>query len=119
MTYNDLVEAEVRKFWEMLHGAQFVQGVNSFIGKLEVYPEAITDMEETIRINGEFEKKHIEDGLRGLFRTIRDATAKACEVEEIEAESPYSETGFPKMYAGGFNAAVTAQRENYKKFKGE
>jgi len=96
MTYDDLEEAEVRKLTEYLKDW------------------AITDPEVTL----------ILGNVRRIMIAVRDATAKACEVEErekpktkcINIENHLFGSCFSCKEIDGWNNAVTAQRENYEKF---
>jgi broad-specificity NMP kinase len=57
------MEQEIEAFWKMLDNSQFVKTTDSITGEVEVHPEAIVDMEATVRINGEFDKEAINDWL--------------------------------------------------------
>lgn len=63
------MEKEIEKFWKMLESNQFIKSTNSVTDEVEEYPPAIVDMEEIVKINGEFDKRAIEDW---LYENLKD-----------------------------------------------
>lgn len=59
---------KIDKFWKMLSDNQFIKCTNSITGVEETFPDAIIDMEETVAINWEFDKKAIEKWLKSNLK---------------------------------------------------
>ncbi len=56
-----------KKLWKIFNDHQFISSTDSITDEVENFPDAITDMEATIRINGEFDKDDLEEAIMNLL----------------------------------------------------
>lgn len=61
MSVEEMKERMLRSFLKALDDIAFVKSTNSVTGEVEEFLPAVTDMEATIRINGEFDREDLKN----------------------------------------------------------
>ena len=60
MSIETMKERMLVSFLRALDDIAFVKSTNSVTGEVEEFPRAVTDMEATIRISGEFDREDLK-----------------------------------------------------------
>jgi hypothetical protein len=64
----DRKELLLLAFLKVLDKYAFVESINSVTGEREQFQRAVTDMEATIRISGEWDREDLKDALASLLQ---------------------------------------------------